>query len=267
MTVTQPRQLIGTPPRILSWPQFEHERRWTVEQGNHQLFVGPTDSGKTVLCRLNVRDRPFTIVWGTKKRDASLEAYIREGYVRIDSWPPRQCLEWNGRRWVRRPFNHRKLAEETGQCRMILWPEYANREDVHAKRDIFRKTLDEAYRDGGWTIVIDEGMFVARRSGLGLDAEMADVAYGARSNGVTLYLCLQRPAGIERLTWSSVSDAYIFKSSITTDLRELGTMGTADRRDVERVIQYQLTGHKFLHLPTRGQSKGWSISEVDPSAI
>lgn len=267
MTTVAARPLIGRPPRLLSWPAFEAERRSSVTQGMHQLFVGPTGTGKTVLCRVNVRDRLFTVVWGTKKRDPSLDAYIAEGYVRVDRWPPTHRLDWNGKRFVRKPFDHRREAKRDGCSRLVLWPELNNRSDLRGHRDDFARCLDDAYRDGGWAIVIDEALWVARRSGLGLDNELADVAYGARSNNVTLYLCMQRPAGIERLTWSSASDAYIFKSGIVDDIRELATLGVDEPRDAVKVMQTQIRGHQFLHIPTRGQAKGWSISMVDPSAI
>lgn len=267
MTTTESRPLVGAPPRVLAWPAFEAERRATVSQGDHQLFVGPTQSGKTVLCRINVRDRKFTVVWGTKKRDPSLDAYLAEGYIRVDEWPPRHRLDWNGKRFVRRPFNYRKLGEEQGYLRLLLWPEIVNREDLRRHREQYARCLDSAFIDGGWTIVIDEGLWVATRGGLGLDQELSQIAYGAASNKVSLYLCMQRPSGMSRVTWSSVSDAYVFKSGVVDDIRELASLGVNEPRDAVKVIQTQIRGHQFLHVPTRGQSKGWSISEVDPSAI
>jgi hypothetical protein len=267
VTTTAARPLVGTPPRTLTWPQFEAERRVTVKQGDHQLFVGPTQSGKTVLCRINVRDRKWVVVWGTKKRDQSLDAYVNEGYVRVDAWPPTHRLDWNGKRLVRKPWNYKKEAERDGYAKLLLWPDIVNRTDLRRHRDEYAKCLDSAFIEGGWTIVIDEGLWVTSRGGLALDQELSQIAYGAASNKVSLYLCMQRPSGMSRVTWSSVSDAYVFKSGVVDDIRELASLGVDEPRDAVKVIQTQIRGHQFLHIPTRGQSKGWSISEVDPRAI
>ena len=259
--------LIGEGPRVLPWPTFESEMARSVKQGDHQLFVGPTQSGKTVLCRVSVRQRRFVIVWGTKKRDTSLDAYLEEGYTRIDQWPPRSKLEWTGKRWDRKPFPKWDVPDEDGNIHLILWPELKTRDDIRKNRDTYARTLDWAFIEGGWTIVIDETLWATRRNGLALDSDLATTAFQGASNKVTLYLCSQRPSGMERITWSSVTDAYIFKMGITDDIRELATLGTNQPRDVATVIRTQLGGHRFLHVPTRGQGMSWAISEVDPRVI
>ena len=263
------RPLQGTPPRDLTWPAFDHEFSRTVKQGDHQLFVGPTQSGKTVLCRVVVRHRRFVVVWGTKARDSSLDAYLDEGYLRTDQWPPRSILVPSGNRktLVRKDFNWKKYAEENGHLHLLLWPEIKRREDLRANRDTYKRSLDDAFIDGGWTIVIDEALWATNPKGLGLDAELSQIAYGAASNKVSLYLCMQRPSGMSRLIWANVSDAYVFKSGVMDDIRELAALSTADPRDVVTVMRRDIAGHKFLHVPTRGQTLGWSISQVDAAVI
>ena len=268
-TTTSEARLVGAPPRVLPWPAFDQEVRRTVKQGDHQLFVGPTQSGKTVLCRVLVRHRDFVVVWGTKKRDSSLDAYVDEGYVRIDQWPPRSQLvnkgEGNRRRLVRKDY--RLKPDDDGKVRLILWPEIKSRTDLRRHRDVYRAALDDAFVQGGWTHVIDETLWATRRTGLDLNTNLAEIAFGAASNKVSLYMAMQRPTGMERVTWSSVSDAYVFKCGVIDDIRELAALGTNDPRDAVKVIQTQISGHRFLHLPTRGQSTGWAISQVDASVI
>jgi hypothetical protein len=266
----------GEPPRELTWPQFEAERRRSVTQGMHQLFNGPTQSGKTVLCRINVRDRDFVVVWGTKARDASLQAYVDEGYVRINHWfkdkplggmsdRTTQLVPDRKGKLIEKPYKIEKDA--LGKVRLILWPEIKSRPDLRRHRDEYAKCLDDVFIVGGWTVVIDEMLWATRRSGLNLDSNLAEVAFGAASNKVSLYFCMQRPTGMERVTWSSVADAYLFKCGVVDDIRELAALGTVDPRDAVIAIRTKISGHKFLHLPTRGQSQGWAISEVDPRVI
>ena len=87
------------------------------------------------------------------------------------------------------------------------------------------------------------------------------MAFGAASNKVSLYLCLQRPSGLSRVTWSSVSDAMVFHLGVTNDIRELASLGTYDPKEAAAAIK-SLQGHAFLDLPCRGGAT-WSISVVD----
>jgi hypothetical protein len=105
-----------------------------------------------------------------------------------------------------------------------------------------------------------EALWIASKQGLGLDGELAAIAYGAASNKVSMYLCIQRPSGLSRVTWSSVSDAYVFHLGVTNDMRELASLGTYSPKDATVAIQ-NLQGHQFLRLPCRGGAE-WSVSEV-----
>ena len=246
------RQAIQLPePPLEDWASYSAKLHRTTKQGSHRLFVGPTQSGKTLLCRYAARDQKYVVVIGTKPRDISLDAYLKEGYRRIEQWPPKA----------------KDLAPdpETGDVRLILWPKIVKREDLRRHRGTFQRFFEEAFVEGHWCIVADEGLWIASRKGLGLDQELADLAYGGASNKVSLYLCIQRPSGLSRVTWSSVSDAYIFHGGVTDDIRELATLGTYDAKDVARIIKSGLKGHQFLALPCRGQAE-WAISEVDVRA-
>ena len=232
-------------PKVLDWSQWLERRRRVPGQGRHVLFVGPTQSGKTVLARKLAELRSFVIVFGTKAHDSSLDAYLADGYRRIYEWPPK-------------PKELRPDA--SGAVRLILWPKIVKREDLRRHRDHYARCLEDAFLEGHWTIVADEGLYLASRKGLNLDQELADVAYGAASNKVSLYLCLQRPSGLSRVTWSSVSDAMVFHLGVTNDIRELASLGTYDPREAAAAIK-NLRGHQFLELPCRGGAE-WSVSEV-----
>lgn len=261
---SRPAAVKATPdvPRV-EWSRFDALQSRISRQGNHKLFVGPTGCGKTILARYMARHRKFVVVLGTKPRDESLDGYVDEGYVRVDQWPPRSEIEVsrNGAKVKRRSY--RMEPDETGSVRLLLWPNIRSREDLRRLRPVYAEFFDKAFTEGGWTIVIDEAMWVARRSGLGLDQQLADLAFTGRSSNVSLYLCMQRPRNMEKVTWSSVSDAYIFHTGVVDDVRELASLGTNDPREAVQVIQKDLTGHQFLALPCRGQSEGWMISEVD----
>ena len=76
-------------PPVVDWSTWYSKRARIPGQGRHVLFVGPTQSGKTVLCRKLAALRSFVVVFGTKAHDSSLDAYLADGYRRIESWPPK----------------------------------------------------------------------------------------------------------------------------------------------------------------------------------
>lgn len=245
---------------VVAWERFRNSRGWRSAQGMHKLFVGPTGCGKTILARMAARERRFVVVLGTKPRDSSLDGYVDEGYVRVDEWPPRHELVRENGRLKRRPWKMQKDAN--GDIRLLLWPEIKNREDLLKVRDVFARFLDDAYNDGSWAIVVDETLWVAKRSGLGLDDRLSALAFMGRSSDITLLLCMQRPRYMDKITWSSISDAYIFHTGVIDDVRELAALGTEDRNQAAMVVQNTLRGHQFLALPCRGQNEGWMVSEV-----
>jgi hypothetical protein len=249
---------------VVEWSRFDALQARTSVQGAHKLFDGPTGCGKTVLARYLARHRDYVVVLGTKPRDASLDGYLDEGYVRVDQWPPKEELltvTRNGKAHIKRRA-YKLAPDQDGKVRLILWPEITKREDLHGTRQVFSKFFDAAYREGSWTIVVDETLWVTKRSGLGLDEQLSALAFMGRSSDLTLFLCMQRPRYMDRITWSSISDAYIFHTGVVDDVRDLASLGTNEPNQTVKVVQ-SLRGHQFLALPCRGQSEGWMISQVD----
>jgi hypothetical protein len=244
-TPTRPR---GERPQVIPWGAWYAHRARLPGQGRHILFDGPTQSGKTLLARYMARLRDFVVVLGTKPVDPSLDAYVDEGYTRIDHWPPT-------------PGDFRRGGWSADEARFILWPRITKREQLRAYAHVYAACLDDIFIQGRWTIVCDEGLWLSSRSGLNLGQQLGDIAYGGASNKVSLYLCIQRPAGIPRITWQSCADAFIFKTGVTNDLRELASLGTYDPKPVAEAIKH-LGRFQFLDLPCRGGAI-WSVSRVE----
>ena len=253
MSLSPPDARTQVPP-VVGWQQWYQEKAATLRQGMHLLFNGPTQSGKTTLARYIAALRDYNLVLGTKPKDPSMDAYLNDGYLRIERWPT-DAGEWKR--------IHRKGEEvwPAGKVWLVLWPKIATREDLRRHTGEYARAMESVFVDGSWTLVVDEGLWVAGSKGLGLGDTLSDIAYGSASNKVSMYALTQRPSGIPRIIWSSVSECFLFHGGVTTDVRELSSLGTYPPRDVARVIQ-GLRGHEFLDLPTRGQAS-WAVSEVE----
>lgn len=221
-------------------------RQW--KQGDHVLDVGPTQSGKSLLAReIVIAARKFVVVLGTKTKDPTLDAYIEAGFVRIDHWPP-----------TRRDFRD----QQEGMARFVLWPKIREIGDLHKYRGLYEKALRQIYVDGGWTVVVDETLwFSDAKNGLGLGNMLATMAYGVASNRVSLVFLMQRPAGVPRILWQSCTTALLFHLGVTSDVREMASLGTNQPKAVVQTIQH-LEGHHFLDLPLRA-GRRWAISQVE----
>ncbi len=240
---------------FVPWINAQVARNKSAKAGHgiHRLFDGQTQSGKTTLNRIMLRMKRFSLVYGTKPKDSSLDDYIeKEGFRRIDHWPPTK--------------NELKMRGPFKQVKLLLWPDIKRYEDLKTHAEIFRRATRDITVEGGWTLSIDEGLWTCSKKGLDLGEEISHLAFGGASNGLSLHLVIQRPAGIPVITYQSCHEAYLFKSGNTNDIRELASYGSHDTMDVARAIRglnrgNPEKGHQFLYLPMTGGSE-WAVSEV-----
>lgn len=237
-------------PPVVPWDTWYPGFRSRWAPGQHCFFDGPTGSGKTVACRVLARNRLYVVVLGTKPRDPEMDAYIADGFVRIEDWPPTP---------------KQLKPQPDGSVHLILWPKIKTRQDLRRFRPVYARFLDDAQVKGGWTIVADEGHWLSSRSGLFLSDHLEAIAYGGRSADVTLMLLAQRPRGIPIHAWTNASHLFIWHGGNTDDQRELASLGTHPPREVQAAVQ-QLEGFDFLYLPARSGSD-WAISRVPAELI
>lgn len=215
-----------------SWDEFmtQFVRRW--QPGEHVFVYGETGSGKTDLAFRLLNARRFGVAFITKPRDPIFRSALTRGYKRVNSWPPRDVNHINA---------HHFLLSAKPQKNM--------QEEVQAQRELIPDAFDHIYRDGGWTVLMDETMHLS--GPLGMGTKLESFAYLARSNKLTGIYCSQRPKRIPVVIPQSCKYAFIARSRRAEDIQTLSELGP-DRSDLRAQLSQLRNRHEFLFVDPQG---------------
>lgn len=148
--------------------------------GEHVSVIGDTGTGKTYLIAKSLlRMRRYVIVFKTKKDDDDAE-------------------KWHGFHRIRKASS----VDDGRHERFLLEPEY-----TYQAREGWRM-LERAYRQGGWTVVIDE-LWAAER--IGLADQIERMLTQGRSQKLTVVIGQQRPVGTTRFALSQTTHLFSFR--------------------------------------------------------
>jgi ABC-type dipeptide/oligopeptide/nickel transport system ATPase component len=191
--------------------------KWLV--GEHVALVGDTGSGKTYLASQLVKYREYVIVLRTKPDDILFRGFkkSKDGGILND-------LAYN------------KILVDLTNMRTLRT----------SQAEKLRFILDEVWRMGRWTVLVDEGFYVQQK--LGLKNELEMLFTQARSLGVTMLTGMQRPAWVTRFALSEAKHVFSFRME-GRDLKTIAETTTAEMADVVK----QLPRYHFAHFyrPTR----------------
>lgn len=214
----------AAPPRV-AWhdvPAFGDAWR----PGEHVTALGHTGSGKSHALAALVGSRRFSVILATKPKDPLLSWYERNGWTRIEDWPPPEGTE-----------------------RVLLWPRYRRPSDRPRQAAVLRDALDHIFPEGAWTVVVDELHYLA--DSLGLGDLLTDYWRQGRSNGLSLVGGTQRPAHIPLDAYSAPRLLLLFRMSDRRDLDRLADIsGDVDRDMLRRLVQ-RLPDHACAVVDTR----------------
>lgn len=205
----------------VEWPEFAARMQW--RQGEHVSLIGPTGGGKTTLALSLLKARTYCAVLGCKPDDDVLPELTRHGYKRTE-----------------------ELPERGDPPRVLVWPAYSR--PKNDRRNVLGRTLTQAFRAGGWTVVADEVSYLTRR--LRLEEPLLDLWEQGRSNRCSFVAATQRPAWVPKAIYSQATHLFLWRTNDADDLVRIGGLNGTDPAPVRSAVA-NLPKFRALYLNTR----------------
>lgn len=211
-------------PRV-PWDTFVNMFEWN--QGEHVGLIGPTGQGKTNLLINLLPLRTYNVVFATKPRDISMDRLIATGYVKMERWS--------------------SISPERSP-RRVLWPNATTIDADETQKEVFGDAFRMIYTEGGWTLVVDEGFYVADL--LGLKRQMKMIWTQGRALGISFVVATQRPAWVPREMYDGSTHMFFWRITDRRDVQNIQSMGAASTEAVTILVQ-NLERHQCLYVNTR----------------
>lgn len=212
-------------PRI-PWDQFLNEK-FTWRQGEHVALIGPTGQGKTTLLKHLLPVHPYVVVFATKPKDESMDGLIRSGYYPVKHW---QSLD--PKKFPRR----------------VLWPDASSLSSTDSQKAVFHDAFQRIYREGGWTVAIDELWYISQILRLEMDVKL--YLLQARALGISLLAATQRPAWVPLEVYDQSTHLFFWRDNDENNLRRLSGISFRSA-DLIRSVVADLERYQVLYINTR----------------
>lgn len=222
-------EALAAAPRV-PWDVFVTRMNWA--QGEHVGLIGPTGQGKTTLLMNLLPLRTYVTVFGTKPRDESMDRLIASGYLKMEQWSTIPA--------VRAP-------------RRVLWPDASDIDSSEKMGEIFDKAYGAIYREGGWTLVIDEGYMISEELSSPkhpLKKRMRVMWTQGRSLGVSQVVATQRPRWVPLEMYDQSTHLFFWRDNDDDNLRRISGMGAAPAPIVRSLVA-SLEPFQTLYVNTR----------------
>jgi hypothetical protein len=219
--------MVATKAPRIPWDKFYHEiLEW--RRGEHFSLIGPTGGGKTTMLFNLYPLHPFTTVFGTKPRDENMDAFVKEGFLRLESW---------------------RNLDARDYPRRVIWPQMQKLSDmIPHQRQVFTHAFEAIYREGNWDLIIDEGYYIDEVLKLGA---MLRLFYTqARAMNISLVLATQRPAWVPVEVYDQSTHLMFWRDNDERNLKRLRDVSVIHSAAIREIVP-NLELHQVLYLNTR----------------
>lgn len=225
----------------VDWHEFLDEYfPWL--SGEHITLIGPTGSGKTTLTDAILPLRKYVLFFATKERDDTIKGLVDKGY-RIAHTFDEIILDISSR-WILKPLIPK---EEQTDVRAF----------ARRQKEVFRDGLMRAFRQGGWTLVLDEVRYLTKS--LGLSEEVEIISLQGRSEDVTLVAGTQRPRFVPLEVYANATYLFLWRNPDMQDVERVAEMvGTGNRREIASIV----ANLPFHHVLCYNVKTGEMVSTV-----
>lgn len=218
--------------------------RWVYRAGQHVVFAGPTQNGKTKLAFQLLEytasnELPAHVAVSKPKDKVSHEEGTRLGYRRSEVYPY--------------PAHIKDVFKDQRPAGYLLWPDMSDPETaiLRAQRET-RSLINGVYAEGAkgkkCILVLDDT--VTKSKILMLDKEMVMVLTMSGAMGIGGWFFVQKPTGAGNTAlWSFSQSDHLFlaKDPDKRNRERYNEIGGFDSKEVERIC-LTLKRFQFLYL-------------------
>lgn len=233
------------PDGIAVYRRDAFERDFPFKHGEHVVFGGPTQRGKTTLAFQLVRgiatpEYPAYVAISKPTDKTSIEWGERLGYRRISEFPPTKRVS------ELKIFN----GPPSGY---LVWPRFGDIDlDIENASRVHGKLLTKTYADGAkgkeCMLIMDDTMVKAKLQRL--DGKMVTILAMAGAMGISLWIFVQKPTDSGQTTvWGFEQATHLFFTK-GGDRRVLDRYAeiAGDRGELVKRVVPTLEPFQFLYV-------------------
>lgn len=213
-------------PRV-PWDKFVGNV-FTWKRGEHVALLGPTGQGKTFLLRALLPVHPYVVVMATKPRDNVMaDLALKNGYQKLEEWGSYPVRD---------------------MPRRVLWPDATRIDSAIHQKSVFHDAFGRIFREGGWTVAIDETWYITNV--LKLEMDLRILLLQGRSLEISMLCATQRPAHVPLEIYDQSTHLFFWRDNDDRNLSRLREINARGGRAIKTIVM-NLEEHQVLYVNTR----------------